>query len=365
MTDDHTPANPTTEFDQDAAEPTAPTPDSAYDAVPPAATADVDHTDGVSDSDSSAAVQDPPQYGVGPFSIREVVLAGVWALGFLFSFFSFVAPGFDSVWTSGLSWVLTIGVPTVAVFLIVLRRLSPGGIRRVGSLGIDQFASVAFSVSAVLWLQMVWASVTSLAERGGTPYTWVPWVEVVLMTAGVVFTVFAPLLPVFGEDFRHRAEVVAHRNARPLRPVTARPVPPRPVREPAPAPAPAPVADPAEAYATGAFPAAEYTSPAADSHNVTAVYDTGEFRPFGDAFVETGAQQTIDSEPEPVPAAQQPFWALSPVEREVLDERGAPLFVVGPTAWALVIEDRGEVFVVRHEDGRIGYLHDVTDVVRG
>jgi hypothetical protein len=116
--------------------------------------------------------------------------------------------------------------------------------------------------------------------------------------------------------------------------------------------------------AEGAYPVAE-GAPAAEPQNATAVYDTGEFRPFGDAFAETGAQPTIDPEPEPVPAAQQPFWALAPVEREVLDERGAPLFVIGPTAWALVIEDRGEVFVVRHEDGRIGYLHDVSDITRG
>ena len=38
---------------------------------------------------------------------------------------------------------------------------------------------------------------------------------------------------------------------------------------------------------------------------------------------------------------------------------------IGPTAWALVLEDRGEVFVVRHEDGRVGYLHDVSGVTRG
>ena len=42
-----------------------------------------------------------------------------------------------------------------------------------------------------------------------------------------------------------------------------------------------------------------------------------------------------------------------------MDESGIPIFRVGPTAWALVIEDRGEAFVVRHEDGRVGYLHDV------
>ena len=48
-----------------------------------------------------------------------------------------------------------------------------------------------------------------------------------------------------------------------------------------------------------------------------------------------------------------------------MDESGIPIFRIGPTAWALVIEDRGDVFVVRHEDGRIGYLHDISGVTRG
>jgi hypothetical protein len=67
---------------------------------------------------------------------------------------------------------------------------------------------------------------------------------------------------------------------------------------------------------------------------------------------------------EPVPAAQ-PFWILAPSERDVHDERGAPLFRIGPQAWALVIEDRGGAFVVRHDDGRIGYLHDISDITKG
>ena len=61
----------------------------------------------------------------------------------------------------------------------------------------------------------------------------------------------------------------------------------------------------------------------------------------------------------------QAFWALVPEERDVVDEIGIPVFRIGPTAWALVIEDRVDVFVVRHEDGRIGYLHDVSGVTRG
>jgi hypothetical protein len=44
------------------------------------------------------------------------------------------------------------------------------------------------------------------------------------MLAGVVLTVFAPLLPTIGEDFQHRTEVPAHRYASPARPVVARPV---------------------------------------------------------------------------------------------------------------------------------------------
>ena len=65
------------------------------------------------------------------------------------------------------------------------------------------------------------------------------------------------------------------------------------------------------------------------------------------------------------PVRQQAFWALAPEQRDVVDEEGRPIFTVGPDAWALVIEDRGELFVVRHEDGRVGYLHDVGDVTRG
>jgi hypothetical protein len=283
----------------------------------------------------------PPQHGVGPFSIREVVLLGVWLLAFVTSFFSLSLLSFDSVWTSGLAWILTIAVPTAAVFLIVLRRLSPTGIRRVGSLGIDQFASVAFSVSAVVWLSYIWDTVAFVADGGPMVRSWVMWLEFVLMLAGVVLTVFAPLIPVLRDDFRHRPEVAAHRNARPLRPIVARPAPgPRPLTNTADA---EPGYDPGyESYAPsyGSEPAADSWAPE------TAVYET-------------------PADARPAPVRQQAFWALAPHERDVVDEEGRPIFTVGPDAWALVVEDRGDLFVVRHEDGRIGYLHDVGDVTRG
>ncbi len=99
--------------------------------------------------------------------------------------------------------------------------------------------------------------------------------------------------------------------------------------------------------------------------------------PAESAAQETSAQETTvlpvaaqAAEPEPrttaMPqAAPQPFWALAPVERDVHDVEGRPIYTVGPTAWALVLEDRGTYFVMRHDDGRIGYLHDVSGITRG
>jgi hypothetical protein len=279
------------------------------------------------DALATGAPAESVQYGVGPFSLREVVLAGVWLVAFIVSFFSTSDYVFSSVWTRGIDWILTIGVPTVAVFLLILRRLSPSGIRRVGSLGIDQFASVAFSVAAVIWLGQLWSQIAVAIAGGPWVVTWVVWVEFILMLAGVVLTVFAALIPGAAEDFRGREETVAHRVARGARPVTTRP---RPVR-----------------------PAVAQTTPSDDAAPTPAEPTAAE--PATEIFTTTAASAP----------AQQAFWALVPEERDVVDEAGTPLFRIGPTAWALVIEDRGASFVVRHEDGRIGYLHDVSGVTRG
>ncbi|GAA5036928.1 hypothetical protein ACFQRL_13745 [Microbacterium fluvii] len=329
------------------------------------AVADAPAADDVADQADAAepqaadAAEAAPQYGVGPFSIREVALVGIWLVAFVTSFFpvsvtwlSALGPAqitWSSVWASGLSWVLTVGLPTVAVFLIVLRRLSPDGIRRVGSLGVDQFASVAFSVATLVWLQQVWETVNVAAETGYWLRSWVMWLQFFLMLAGVLLTVFGPFIPPFDQDFRHRAEVPAHPTARPARPVSARPAPaPRPagVAEPGAADESDARFDPADPYATSAALDDTYESPAADTVVVDRI--TAE-----------------EATPAETPARQQAFWALVPEERDVVDDLGIPLFRIAPTAWALVIEDRGEVFVVRHEDGRVGYLHDTTDVTRG
>ncbi|MFG6401080.1 hypothetical protein [Microbacterium sp. P04] len=366
------------------------------------AEAPADGTDSFGDVQAPATATQgtPPQYGIGPFSVREVILGGVWLVAFIVSFFPInllaqpeaTLIGGTNVWVSGLSWVLTIGLPTVAVFLIALRRLSPTGIRRFGSLGIDQFASVAFAVSAIVWLQLVWETVAVSLEVGVWVRSWVIWVELVLMLAGVVLTVFAPFIPGLEQDFQDRPEEPAHRNARPVRAVVARPKTERPRPVPAPAATdtssvPAPYGAPYDAAAapvateTGAHEAAPAAAPvtAAEPQPTTGdtgSYDTDIFAPLGatgsvdqwaptDDTVRTTAMPTQDDpDPEPAPAPQA-FWALVPVERDIVDDYGRPLFRIGPTAWALVIEDRGQAFVVRHEDGRVGFLHDTSGVTRG
>ncbi|MDL9981429.1 hypothetical protein [Microbacterium candidum] len=322
----------------------------AGDVVDDAGT-DVADADAVVAAPAEDAV--PPQYGVGPFSVREVALALVWLFAFITSFFD--VAGDQSVWTGGLAWILTIGVPTVAVFLIVLRRLSPTGIRRVGSLGIDQFASVAFAVAAVLWIQEIWATIANAMTTGFWSHTWVMWVQAVLMLLGVVLTVAAKWLPVIGDDFRYRVEVVAQPAARPTRPVTPRPVVERP--------------KPVETATIDEYAAAVLGTDAGAVVGTETVAEAAHAATSEPAVQESRRQTDdvrSDAETVAVPvAASQAFWALVPVERDVVDEHGVPLFRIGPTAWALVIEDRGSTYVVRNDDGRIGYLRDVSGVTRG
>ena len=176
------------------------------------------------------------------------------------------------------------------------------------------------------------------------------------MLAGVVLTVFAPFIPTLEQDFQGRPEVPAHRNARPVRAVSKRP-----------ARAPRPVADDARDAGAVAAVAEQDSRTRLRTLRRPGVRRSTRTRrrrspPHGRRRRRATRSSPSSREPQ---ARQQAFWALAPEERDVVDESGIPIFRVGPTAWALVIEDRGEAFVVRHEDGRIGYLHDVEGVTRG
>lgn len=371
-----------------------------------------------------------PEFGILGFTLRELLIVGVWAVSFVLSFFPLT--GGLSLWGIGIQWILPIALPTVAVFLLVLRRFSPDGIRRVGSLGIDQFASVAFSVAAVVWVGNLWLSISGLIATG---YWGLPWNGVgmvITSLALVTFTVFAPIIPGLKEDFHGRLVTLAHRNANPVRPVIARPRPepePDPVAESTAAPsgtqaevtvdasALPPVTGldvemsgrqatdeiarldlaeqvPLTAHASGGgvgtdqdtsdeeyVPAYSRRSRGQEPEIVSdtgsieslletaATYETGDVSAEAEpriveGFADADADLDATNPRETAPAAQ-PFWILAASERDVHDERGEPLFRIGPSAWALVIEDRGGAYVVRHDDGRIGYLHDIHDISKG
>lgn len=385
-----------------------------------------------------------PEYGILGFTLRELLIVGVWLVAFIVSFFPLA--GGSSIWGAGIQWILPIGVPTVAVFLLVLRRFSPDGIRRVGSLGIDQFASVAFSVSAVIWLGTLWTAVAGVIEFGVFALAWSGIVQLVAAIALVALTVFAPIIPGLKEDFHGRLVTLAHRNANPVRPVIARPRPDAVADdqddqddrqnegndEPAPGHA-APEVDqplrgseptqtrgagldvelsgqqttdevarfdiagqvPLAAHVSGGGTGTEQTTADEEyvptysrrSRNQDIVSDTGSIEALlgtarsvehidadseadedDDAAADefAGASEDVETTNlRTAPSAAQPFWILAPTERDVHDERGEPLYRIGPTAWALVIEDRGGAYVVRHDDGRIGYLHDISDISKG
>ena len=390
-----------------------------------------DATDAVFSEEDGVLYDDEvtPEYGILGFTLRELLIVGVWLVSFLVSFFPL--SGGVSLWGIGIQWILPIGVPTVAVFLLVLRRFSPDGIRRVGSLGIDQFASVAFAVSACVWAGNLWLAISAAVSTGQWGLPWNALVQVITSAALVVLTVFAPLIPGLREDFQGRLVTLAHRNANPVRPVIARPRPEPSAEEPrgeavsrdgdgaADADAVTDVAptiadDEVPHADTDAYPS-DYservpltahasgggtgTVPVADEEEYTPSYsrrsrteqpeivsDTGSIESLlgTSAREETGVaavpddatavhpiiadEQEDDVEatvPRQASEATQPFWILAPSERDVHDERGEPIFRIGPTAWALVIEDRGGAYVVRHDDGRIGYLHDISDITKG
>ena len=484
--------------------------------------------------DTAAPAGQRPLHGVGPFTVREVILLGLSALILLISFFSLYVGTYATIWGDSLYWVLGVGLPVAAGALLLIRRVSRATRPRVGSLSVDQFASVAFSIAAVQWLATLGYGIQNLVNSFGYGFgiTWVVWVGVLASLAGVFFTVLAPLVRPFKDDFVGRAESLAHPVARDAREIVARPRPESPAWQQqapaagwhpqAPHPAPhgqqpygqqpygqAPYGQPGygqapydhqsygqapygqqpygqapygqhphgqppygqpapgqPAYGQPQFPApgapipaygeqqplpfapsgtdtgtdavAESPAEVAEVVEHTAAVesdaplddvvqapataataelpaDEPEFAP--SEIVEPEPEPEPETEPEPAdpfaqlnlapeqstdpgdiatsiipvqsdapspephsgalpesgtgteqaaPAAvQQPFWALAPEERDVVDAYGSPLFRIGPTAWALVVEDRGSVFVVRHDDGRIGFLHNVAGITRG
>ncbi|THJ68419.1 hypothetical protein E8P82_00415 [Arthrobacter echini] len=174
----------------------------------------------------------PSKALLGPFTLREVVFGGGVLLVFIGTLLPFIngVLGYVNFWNTVPLFFVGIGilVPVAACALLAARRMGKSGLR-VGSLSVDQFASVA----AVLAAAFFFLQTATLFGPG-------PLVALIGSLALLAATIFGPFLPVIRNDFLERPEVPAHRLARPI--TQARPRPAKPSLESS-APSAEPVID--------------------------------------------------------------------------------------------------------------------------
>lgn len=164
---------------------------------------------------SASTTQTGPEAVAGPFTLRETVIG----VSVLIMFVGTILPFVDGVnlWRTFSLFFLGIGIllPVIALALLVGRRLGGKGLR-VGSLSVDQFASVtAVLAAAFFFLQTV------------TTFGIGSFIALIGSVGFFVATVGGPHLGIFKPDFADRPSSSAHRIAREALP--ARPRPPKPV----------------------------------------------------------------------------------------------------------------------------------------
>lgn len=158
----------------------------------------------------------------GPLTIRDVAVLGSVALIFLASLLPIIATvaGSFNLWNVAGLFYLGIGVilPLAVGVLFLIRRLSPQGTIRIGSLSVDQLASVVASFATFFFFT---ATVTSFSVA----YLLGLLGALALLTA----TVGAQWVPVLAADFAGRTEVPAHVVARDAVAAIKRSAAPKPV----------------------------------------------------------------------------------------------------------------------------------------
>ncbi|MGO4591269.1 hypothetical protein [Paenarthrobacter sp. 2TAF44] len=236
----------------------------------------------------------------GPFTIRDLTVFGSVLLMFIASLLPMFR-GLYNLWNVGSLFFLLLGIilPVVVVALFVARRLQPGTIVRVGSLSIDQFASVTAAFAVPLFFLTIADSFNGSVLLGLVG-------SIGLLAA----TVLAPHLPFLSADFKGRAETPAHVVARQAAIPTRKPAAPKPPKEPK-APKPASGAStpgfqtfgyqPQGAGSAGAHP---YAPPAGASPYVPPA-TSGPVAPTPTAPAPTGGPAVVHSADSTPPAEPQ------------------------------------------------------------
>lgn len=171
---------------------------------------------------------------LGPFTVRDLTVFASTVLLFVASLLPMF--GRYNLWNLSNLFFLGLGIvlPLIVTALFVARRLQPENAVRIGSLSVDQFASVVASFTFALYFLSVAGAFTAYLLLG-----------LVGSLGLLVATVLAPHIPVLRDDFKDRPEAAAH-------PVARNAV--GPVRKPA-APKPA-AAAPAQPTGVSGVPAA-------------------------------------------------------------------------------------------------------------
>ncbi|MDQ0848991.1 hypothetical protein QFZ65_000929 [Arthrobacter sp. B3I9] len=141
---------------------------------------------------------------LGPFTVRDLTVFGSTLILFIASLIPMFAIRYN-LWNLGSLFFLGLGIllPLIVCALFVARRLSPGTKMRIGSLSVDQFASVVASFAVAFFFLAV-------------AVAYVPSMLLALVGALGLFagTVLARFVPYLAGDFLDRAETPAHVAAR-------------------------------------------------------------------------------------------------------------------------------------------------------
>lgn len=176
------------------------------------------HTPSAQAASGPAAVSNA---AVGPLTIRDLAVLGSVAIIFVASLVPMVVTlaGSLNLWNLASLFYIGIGVvlPLSVGGLFLARRLSPETKVRIGSLSVDQFASVVASFATFFFF-------TGTVSNFGVAYL-VGLVGSLLLLAS---TVCARWIPSLAADFAGRAEVPAHVVARNAVPALTRSAAPKP-----------------------------------------------------------------------------------------------------------------------------------------
>ncbi|PTT66226.1 hypothetical protein DBR22_11165, partial [Arthrobacter sp. HMWF013] len=230
---------------------------------------------------------------LGPFTLRDLAVFAATLILLVASLLP-VFFGRFNLWNAGSLFFLGLGIvlPMIVTALFVARRLAPATKVRIGSLSVDQFASVVASFALAFFFVSAAAA-------------YVPSLLVGLIGSVVLFTatVLSRFIPFFAGDFLGRDETPSHVVARDAAAPLPRPHTPKEAKPAADhAPRTGVSADSRTSLSPASVPAGGSTKATAASAAPAAVSSAPEVKEWTTAGDPSLATQASDVVPSPSPA---------------------------------------------------------------